>query len=66
MRILMVEDDPDILDVTTYAQRRYGHDVQAVTDGAAALECYQTVSGMWCCWMTHSTYAFRACHSADH
>jgi DNA-binding response OmpR family regulator len=37
----MVEDDPDMLDITTYALRKYGHDVQVVTDGVAALECFQ-------------------------
>jgi DNA-binding response OmpR family regulator len=37
----MVEDDPDVLDVTTYALRKYGYDVQGVTDGAAAFERWQ-------------------------
>jgi len=37
MRVLLAEDDTDVLDVTTYALRKYGHDVVSVTDGAAAL-----------------------------
>ena len=41
MRVLMVEDDPDILDVTAYALRKYGYDVQGVTDGAAAFERWE-------------------------
>ena len=36
----MVEDDTDILDITNYALRKYGHEVQVVTDGVAALECF--------------------------
>src|SRR5215204_2549565 len=40
MRVLMVEDDTDILDITNYALRKYGHEVQVVTDGVAALECF--------------------------
>ena len=38
MRVLIAEDDPDMLDVTTYALRKYGFDVVGVTDGAMALE----------------------------
>src|SRR5215204_1858251 len=41
MRVLMVEDDLDVLDITTYALRKYGHDVQVVTDGVTGLECFQ-------------------------
>jgi DNA-binding response OmpR family regulator len=41
MRVLMVEDDPDILDVTTYALRKYGYEVQGVSDGAAAFDRWQ-------------------------
>ena len=42
MRVLMVEDDPDILDVTAYALRKYGYDVQGVTDGAVAFERWES------------------------
>src|SRR5262245_56558176 len=42
MRVLVVDDDPDVLDVTTYVLRRYGYDVLGVTDGAAALERWQS------------------------
>ncbi len=42
MRVLMVEDDPDMLDVTAYALRKYGYDVSSVTDGAKAVERWQT------------------------
>ena len=38
MRVLLAEDDADMLDVTTYALRKYGFAVTGVTDGAAALE----------------------------
>jgi DNA-binding response OmpR family regulator len=38
MRVLLAEDDPDMLDVTTYALRRYGFTVTGVSDGASALE----------------------------
>lgn len=41
MRVLMVEDDPDVLDITTYALRKYGFEVQGVTDGKAAFERWQ-------------------------
>src|SRR5215216_154807 len=42
MRVLLAEDDVDILDVTTYALRKYGFTVTGVTDGAAALERWHT------------------------
>jgi len=42
MRVLMVEDDPDMLDVTAYALRKYGYDVSSVTDGAKAVQRWQT------------------------
>ena len=42
MRILLAEDDLDVLDVTTYALRKYGHEVVAVTDGAVALQRWET------------------------
>ncbi len=38
MRVLLAEDDTDMLDVTTYALRKYGFTVTGVTDGASALE----------------------------
>jgi two-component system response regulator VanR len=42
MRVLLAEDDTDVLDVTTYALRKYGYDVVGVTDGAAALKRWET------------------------
>jgi DNA-binding response OmpR family regulator len=42
MRVLLAEDDTDLLDVTTYALRKYGYEVVSVTDGALALERWQT------------------------
>jgi DNA-binding response OmpR family regulator len=42
VRILLAEDDLDVLDVTTYALRKYGHEVVAVTDGAVALQRWET------------------------
>jgi DNA-binding response OmpR family regulator len=41
MKVLLAEDDTDVLDVTTYALRKYGYDVVGVTDGAAALERWE-------------------------
>jgi DNA-binding response OmpR family regulator len=38
MRVLLAEDDVEVLDVTSYALRRYGHDVVCVTDGADVVE----------------------------
>jgi DNA-binding response OmpR family regulator len=38
MRVLLAEDDTDMLDLTTYALRKYGFAVTGVTDGATALE----------------------------
>jgi two-component system response regulator RegX3 len=38
MRVLLAEDDTDMLDVTSYALRKYGYDVSGVTDGAAVVE----------------------------
>src|SRR5579859_6417585 len=38
MRVLLAEDDTDMLDVTSYALRKHGFDVVGVTDGAAAVE----------------------------
>ncbi|MCA1644222.1 MAG: response regulator transcription factor [Chloroflexi bacterium] len=37
MRVLLAEDDIDMLDVTTYALRKYGYEVVGVTDGAATM-----------------------------
>ncbi|MBV9545455.1 MAG: response regulator, partial [Chloroflexi bacterium] len=42
MRVLLAEDDTDLLDLTTYALRKYGHEVVGVTDGERALERWQT------------------------
>jgi DNA-binding response OmpR family regulator len=41
MRVLLAEDDVDMLDVTAYALRKYGHDVTGVTDGEAALDSWR-------------------------
>jgi DNA-binding response OmpR family regulator len=41
MRVLVAEDDTDVLDLTTYALRKYGYEVVGVTDGAVALERWQ-------------------------
>ena len=41
MRILLADKDPDVLDVTTYALRRYGFEVTAVRDGLQALRCWK-------------------------
>ena len=42
MRVLLAEDDSDMLDVTTYALRKYGYDVVTATDGPSALRRWQT------------------------
>ncbi len=41
MRVLLAEDDTDMLDVTQYALRKYGFTVTSVTNGASALERWQ-------------------------
>jgi DNA-binding response OmpR family regulator len=41
MRVLLFEDDTDLLDVTTYALRKHGFDVVGVADGASAIERWQ-------------------------
>jgi len=38
MRVLLFEDDTDMLDVTAYALRKCGYDVIGVADGASAVE----------------------------
>jgi DNA-binding response OmpR family regulator len=43
MRVLLVEDDPDMLDVTTYALHKHGYDVEGVTDGTAAVRSCQKI-----------------------
>src|SRR5215207_8617603 len=41
MRVLLAEDDTDMLDVTAYALRKHGYEVSGVTDGAAAVERFR-------------------------
>ena len=38
MRVLLFEDDTDVLDLTAYALRKYGYNVVGVPDGALAME----------------------------
>ena len=38
MKILVVDDDPDLLDVTSYALRRHGYNILTATDGVQAVE----------------------------
>jgi DNA-binding response OmpR family regulator len=38
MKILVADDDPDLLDVTTYALRRHGYNIVTATDGVQAVE----------------------------
>jgi DNA-binding response OmpR family regulator len=42
MKVLLVEDDPDLLDITTYALRRAGFNVLAAVDGQQALHRVET------------------------
>jgi DNA-binding response OmpR family regulator len=42
MRVLVVEDDPMLLDVMTYALRKYGFDCDGLTDGSAALTRWES------------------------
>ena len=42
MSILIVEDDPDLLDLLCFALRREGHEVVAAHDGAAGLQLWKT------------------------
>src|SRR5438067_1932463 len=41
MRVLLCEDDTDMLDVTAFALRKHGYDVVGVADGASAVERWQ-------------------------
>jgi len=41
-RIVVADDDADIRDLVVFKLRQAGHDVQAVEDGAAAVEACQT------------------------
>lgn len=41
MKIMMVDDDADLLEVLTYALRRRGHSVTTANDGAEALERWE-------------------------
>jgi DNA-binding response OmpR family regulator len=41
MKILLADMDADVLDLTTYALRRYGFDVVGVKDGLHALQCWK-------------------------
>lgn len=41
MKVLFVDDDLDLLDVTTYALRREGFEVVGTTDGARALTMWE-------------------------
>ncbi len=41
MRVLLAEDDTDMLDVTAYALRKHGYQVTGVTDGTAAVERFR-------------------------
>ena len=42
MKVLVVDDDVDLLDLTTYALRREGYSVFAAVDGAQALHRWET------------------------
>lgn len=42
MPILVVEDDPDLLDILCFTLRREGHDVIAARDGVAGLEMWRS------------------------
>ena len=41
MKVLLVEDDVDLLDLTTYALRREGYTVLAAIDGQQALQRWE-------------------------
>jgi DNA-binding response OmpR family regulator len=42
MRVLVAEDEPMLLDLTTYALRKFGFESDGVTDGGTALERWKT------------------------
>lgn len=42
MKALVVDDDVDLLDLTTYALRREGYIVLPAVDGTQALQCWET------------------------
>jgi DNA-binding response OmpR family regulator len=44
MKVLLVEDDPDLLDVTAYSLRREGLSVIQAADGAQAIQRWRTES----------------------
>ena len=41
MRVLLVEDDVDLLDVSSYALRKHGFEVVGVADGQSAMERWE-------------------------
>lgn len=41
IRILVVDDEPDMLDLITFVLEEFGAEVQSATSGAAALECLE-------------------------
>lgn len=41
MRVLLAEDDVEVLDVSSYALRKFGFEVVGVTDGVAAITRWQ-------------------------
>jgi DNA-binding response OmpR family regulator len=44
MRVLVAEDEPILLDLTMYALRKFGFESDGVTDGAAAIERWESGS----------------------
>lgn len=44
MRILLIDDDPDIRMLATFVLRKASHDVQVVETGAAGLEAARTTA----------------------
>lgn len=42
MKVLLVDDDPDLLDITTYALQREGFSILTATDGKQALRRWET------------------------
>ena len=43
MKVLVVDDDVDLLDLMTYALRREGYNVLAAVDGQQALQRWELV-----------------------